>query len=193
MRRRWIVIGIAVLAVLMGIATNMADARLEPYGPTGADGAMGEDVAAFPFTVHVLEVHAAHAVVDCCRFEPPPPTETDGVWVVVSLSYATADQPRTPAGGALVLRSGDGREFPVSLRSSATPWLAGPDIWIRGDLAFEVAPDTLDDLTLVFDPGLQIYGPMPMSYARIPLELGAGGVVDVLELQEQAVLGEGER
>lgn len=193
MRRRWIIAGLTVIAVVLGVLTNLADARLLPYGPTGNTGAIGEDVSAHPFTVHVSGAEAATSVVECCRFEPPPPTESDGVWVVVHLSYATTDKPRVPSGSRLVLRSGDGREFPVSNRTFSTTWLAGPNVWIRGDLAFEVAPDVLEDLTLVFDPGIQIYGPMPTQYARIPLDLDAGDVVDVLELAEQETLAAGDR
>jgi hypothetical protein len=193
MRRRWVVIGLAALAVVLGILTNLADARLLPYGPTSSTAAIGEDAGAYPFTVHVSDVQAAHTVVQCCLFETPPPTETDGVWVVVTLSYATADRPRSAGGTGLVLRSGDGREFPVSNRMGSGGWLAGPDIWVRGELVFEVAPDALADLTLVFDPGIQIYGPMPTQYARIPLDLDPDGVLEVIELSEQEILAAGER
>jgi len=193
MRRRWVIVGLAALAIVLGIATNVADARLLPYGPTSSTGVIGEDTGAYPFTVHVTQARAAHTLVECCRFETPPPTGTDGVWVVVTLSYATADRPRGATGTGLVLRSADGREFPVSDRMGSGGWLAGPDIWVRGDLAFEVAPDTLGDLTLVFDPGMQLYGPMPTQYARIPLDLDPGEVLDVIELSEEQILGAGER
>ena len=193
MRRRWLIVGLTIAAVVLGILTNAADARLLPYGPTANTGEIGEDIAAYPFTVYVTGAQAAHAVAECCRFEPQPPIRSDGVWVVVTLSYATADQPRTPTGAGLVLRADDGREFPVSPRSPASAWLAGPDIWVRGDLAFEVAPDALGDLTLVFDPGSQIYGPMPTEYARIPLDLELGDVADVIDLSAQEILPEGDR
>ncbi|WP_156251432.1 hypothetical protein [Pseudactinotalea terrae] len=193
MRRRWVIIALAVLAVVVGITSNLADARLLPYGPVAATGAMGEDVSAFPYTVHVNHAQAAASIVEAGRFEPPPPTTTDGVWVVVNLSYATEDEVRIPGSSALVLRAEDGRQFPVSNRSPARPWLAGADIWVRGDLAFEVAPDTLDGLMLVFDPELKIYGPMPMQYAQIPLDLDPDDVVEVLDLTETETLPVGKR
>lgn len=193
MRRRLVVVLLAVLAVALGIATNVVDARLLPYGPTAVTGAVGEDVAAFPYRVHVSGAQAATSVIEPGVFEQQPPIATDGVWVVVTISYATQDKVRIPSGSGVVLRDGGGREFPVSARTSATAWLAGPDTWVRGDLAFEVAPDSLEDLTLVFDPGLQIYGPMPMAYARIPLGLDPGAVLDAVELAEPVELAVGER
>lgn len=193
MRRRVVVVLLALAAVALGLATNVADARLLPYGPVSVTGDIGEDVSAFPYTFHVIDAHAASAVVRTDLYEPGDPIESDGVWVVVTLSYATQDKVRTPSGSGLVLRDGDGREFPVSSRSPATPWLAGADIWVRGNLAFEVAPDSLGDLTLVLDPGLQIYGPMPMRYARIPLDLDPDDVATSIELIEPVQLAVGER
>lgn len=193
MRRRLVVAVLALAAVVLGIGTNVADARLLPYGRIGVSGSVGEDIAMFPYTIHVGEAQAADFVVEQTLSGTGEPIETDGVWVVVTLSYATQDEVRLPGSYRIVLRDGDGREFPVSPRSDGGPWQAGPDIWVRGTLAFEVAPDSLDDLTLVFDPEIQLYGPMPMRYAQVRLDLDPGSVVEVVELAEPVVLGVGER
>lgn len=193
MRRRLVVALLAVGAVLLGVVANVVDARLLPYGPTGATGEVGEDIGAFPYRVHVSDVRVAETILEPRLFEPGDPVASDGVWVVVTLSYATEDRLRVPSSGRIVLRAEDGREFPVSARSGLTTWLAGPDTWVRGDLAFEVAPDAVEHLTLVFDPGLQIYGPMPMPYARIPLDLADVEVLDAAELAQPVELAVGER
>lgn len=193
MQRRLVVVLLALAAVALGIGTNVADARLLPYGSVGVTGSVVEDIAAFPYTIHVSEAQAASSVVEQTFSGPGEPIGSDGVWVVVTISYATQDEVRIPGGSGLVLRDGDGREFPVSLRSDGTAWQAGPDIWVRGTLAFEVALDSLDDLTLVFDPGIQIYGPMPMRYVQVPLDLDPGSIVEVVELVEPVTLGVDER
>src|SRR5690606_3000617 len=193
MRRRLVVALLAVGAVLLGVVVNVVDARLLPYGPTGATGEAGEDVGALPSLVHVSAVRVAETVREPRLDERGVPVAGGGLGVVVTLSYASEDRFRVPSRGRIVLRAGDGREFPVSARSGLTTWPAGPDTWVRGDLAFEVAPDAVEHLTLMFDPGLQIYGPMPMPYARIPLDLADVEVLDAAELGPPVELAVGER
>lgn len=190
MRRGW-VIGLTVLAVALGIAVNVVDARLLPYGPRSVSASLGQDVQVRPFQLHVTGAQAASTVVDPGLFGDPTTIETDGVWVVVALSYATLDTARLPSNGFTV-RDPRGREYPVSNRSPATEWFAGADTWVGGQLAFEVAPDALEGLVLVFDPASDLYGPMPTTYALVPLDLD-GTVVDSVELVDAAPLAAGDR
>lgn len=191
--RRLVVAAMAVVALGVGIGTNVADGRLEPFGARGGSGAIGEDVSAYPYTVHVTEAVVATSLVEL-DFEGQPTTiGSDGVWVVLTLSYATARQSASPSGSGVLLRAADGREYPVSRRSPESQWMAGPDIWVRGDLAFEVPADAVDGLELVFNPVSQIFGPMPVQYAVIPLDLDLDAIVPEVEVVRFELLDEGER
>lgn len=191
MRRRWLVAGLGTLVVLLGIIANLVDDRLLPYGPTSVSASLGEDVQVFPFRLHVTGAQAAETVVDPGLFGDATTIESDGIWVVVDLSYATADTVRSPFGGFLV-RDPSGREYPVSNRSPADEWLVGADTWVGGQLAFEVAPDALDGLVLVFDPSSETYGPMPTTYAVVLLDLD-GTVLESIELADAEPLAAGDR
>lgn len=191
--RRLVVAAMAVVALGVGITTNVAESRLEPFGARGEAGAVGEDVSAYPYTVHVTDAVVAATLVELDWEGQPTTVGSDGVWVVVTLSYATARQSSLPSGSGVVLRASDGREYPVSRRSPESQWMAGPDIWVRGDLAFEVAADAVDGLELVFDPVTRIFGPMPVQYAVIPLGLGLDAIVPEVEVARFEVLDEGER
>lgn len=192
MRRRWAVLGLAALVVTLGVLANVVGTRLLPYGPTSVSASLGEDVQTYPFQVHVTGAQAARTVIDPGLFGDATTIDSDGIWVVVDLSYATADTVRIAGSGGIMVRDPRGREYPVSNRSPATAWLAGADTWVGGQLAFEVAPDALDGLVLVFDPHSELYGPMPMRYAVIPLELD-GTVLDAVELVTAEPLAAGDR
>jgi len=192
MRRRWAVVGLAVLVLALGIAANVTEARLLPYGPTSVSASLGQDVQVSPFRLHVTGAQAATTVTDPGLFGDATTIDSDGVWVVVDLSYATVDTIRSPAAGGILVRDPSGRAYPVSNRSPATEWLAGADTWVGGQLAFEVAPDALAGLVLEFAPSSTLYGPMPNTYALIPLDLD-GTLVDNVELVDAEPLAVGER
>lgn len=192
MRRGLVVAAVTVVAVALGIGANLVEDRLKPYGPTGVDGTVGEDIDVFPYRVHVHDAQVATHVLDTGVFEATT-VDSDGVWVVVELSYATFDEVRSPFGSGMVVRDDRGREYPISARADASEWLAGADIWVRGQLAFEVAPDAVDSLSLVFDPTFALYGPLPTTYATIPLALDGVDVVESVELTDIEVLPVGER
>ena len=110
------------------------------------------------------------------------------------MSYAALDEPRLALPPSFVLRDGQGREFPLSTRFRTTTWLVGADIWVRGELAFEVAPNALADLSLLFIPAFERYGPLPTQYLEVPLELDPTAVLDETDVEiYSTTLGEGER
>ncbi len=194
MRMRLVVAALAAVAVIVGIGTNIADARLLPWGVRGLSGAIGEDIDVHPYQVHVNGVTVAETVVQTSPISGDV-TEIDsvGIWVGVDRSYATVDTARTPGSSDVVLRDGQGREYAVSYRSDGQAWLAGPDIWLRGTLAFEVAPDSLTGLVLVFDPQGKLYGPMPVDYAVIPMEVDDVAIQPSTEIVAPQILDEGDR
>lgn len=191
--RAFAVGGLVVLATALGVVVNRVEASIGPFWPTAVSGTIGEDVEAYPFTVHVTEAAAARTVTATGMWDDGEPIGSDGVWVVVELSYATAEEIDI-AGSYVRVRDAQGREYPVSSRSDAMPWTAGPDVWVRGQLGFEVAPDSLDGLELIFDPQQHVYGPMPFRYAVIPLELDPDSLAETIPIADDVVvLGEGER
>lgn len=143
-RARWAVATMAVAALGVGGLANVVDDRYLASGwHTTVHGVEGEDVVGGTFQVHVHGATAAQALADD---EPVP---SAGWYVVVDLSYATTDEWSTPEEVVLVDR--DGREFthPGGFGFTGAPWLAGPDIWFRGTLLFEVPEDALESLSLV--------------------------------------------
>jgi hypothetical protein len=193
-RMRPVVAALATFAVLVGIGTNVADSRLLPWGVRGVSGSIGEDVDVHPYQLHVNGVTVAETVVQTSPISGDvTEIDSDGIWVVVDMSYATVDTERAPGTTDLVLRDGQGREYRVSDRSDGKAWLVGPDIWLRGTLAFEVAPDSLTGLVMVFDPQGKLYGPMPVDYAVIPLEVDDVAIQPSAEIVAPQILDEGDR
>lgn len=183
-RRRWAVAGMVALALAVGGAANAVDDHHLATGwHTVIRGAQAEDVTVGNFQVHV------HGAVASGRLEDLDMT-SPGVFVLVDLSYATTDEWSTPEEA--VLLDGAGREFtePSGFGSAGRAWIAGPDIWYRGALLFEVPADTVDDLTLEIRPE----GPValvPATVLRVPLTVTTTS--DPLPLERPTVLGEGER
>lgn len=191
--RRWVMLALLVVALGVGAIANSVTENLLPRGDIGSVVAMGEDAQAYPFTVHVHSATAAETAVEEGLFDNVSTVGTAGVFVIVDLSYAAHGKDRLPSGAGILLRDGQGREFPVSRRVGSGTWMAGADIWVRGDLPFEVARDSLGSLELVFMPTLQIVGPMPMRYVVVPLNLDPAAVVDSVEITDSRLLAEGER
>lgn len=186
MKRRWAVAGMAMIALAAGAGANaIDDHHLATGWHTVVRGEEGADVVAANYQVHV------HGATSSPHVEDREPVTSPGVFVLVDLSYATTDSWGSPEEVVLVDR--DGREFssPREFSSSATqPWLAGPDIWYRGALLFEVPADVVDHLTLVFNPE-RPHTLLPGTTARIPLTVEASSTPLITEYP--TVLAEGDR
>lgn len=185
MRRRWAVAGMAALALAVGAGANAIDSHYLATGwHTVVRGEEGVDVVAANYQVHVHGATASPHLEDRERVSSP------GLFVLVDLSYATTDSWDTPR--EVVLVDGDGREYtsPGGFSSAARPWLAGPDIWFRGALLFEVPADVVDDLTLAFRPE-RPHALVPGTTARIPLTVTTS--TTPLMTESPTVLAEGDR
>jgi len=187
MRARWGLAAMAAAAVLAGGLANAADDALLPSGwTTTVRGAEGEDVVVGNLQVHVHGATASTRVDDL-----DGPLTSPGLFVAVDLSYATTDAWATPE--VIVLIDGDGREYsdPSNLGLSGSTWLAGPDIWFRGDLLFEVPADAVtSSLTLEIRPETAV-AVLPSTIGQIPLTVTRAE--DPLEIGSDTLLAEGER
>lgn len=184
-RARWAVAGMVALALAAGAGANAIDAHYLATGwHTVVRGEEGADVVAANFQVHV------HGATSSPHLDDRASVTSPGVFVLVDLSYATTDAWSTPE--EVVLLDGGGREYtsPGGFSAAARPWLAGPDIWFRGALLFEVPADVIDDLTLVFRPE-RPHTLLPGTTARIPLTVSASSTP--LTIDYPTVLAEGMR
>ncbi|QDO87321.1 DUF4352 domain-containing protein [Ornithinimicrobium ciconiae] len=185
MRRRWAVAGMLAAAVAVGGAANAIDNNFLATGWHSVQrGAEATDLTVGNFQVHV---HGASSSPD---LEDGEVVTSPAVFVVVDLSYASTDAWNTPE--EVVLIDGSGREFtePSGFGSAAGTWEAGPDIWLRGTLLFEVPADAADDLTLEFRPD-RPHIQRPAAVLRVPLTVSAAA--EPLALERARVLAGGER
>lgn len=184
-RHRWAAAGLLVTAVAVGGVANAVEANYLATGwHTTLRGAAGADHTVGTFQVHVQGAASSRDLDDGDVVTSP------GSFVVVDLSYATTDAWRTPRD--VVLIDGEGREFtpPSGFGSEADPWEAGPDIWLRGTLLFEVPQEAVADLTLEFRPEVPD-ARLPGTVLRVPLEVTPSP--EPLVLERATVLPEGER
>jgi hypothetical protein len=192
-RGRALLAGLVAVGVGVGALVNLADDRWSPAGPTSVAAPLGEDARVDQFRVHVTGASAARELATTDRITDEVSTiETDGVWVVVELSYAGVDDARLPWGG--VLRDARGREYPVSSRAGSDhqAWMAGTDLWVGGQLVFELPADALDGLSFRFWPESPETR-VPLGYGVTPLVLGPDDVAARVELVPPAPLPAGER
>jgi len=183
--RRWAVAALLSAAVVAGGVANAIDDRYVASGwHTVERGEEGADVRVANFQVHV------HGAVTSTRLEDGDVVTSPGAFVVVDLSYATTDAWDSPE--EVVLIDGAGREFgePSGFGSAARAWEAGPDIWSRGTLLFEVSADAVDDLTLEFRPQSPD-ARLPSAVLRVPLTVTAA--TEPLTVGRARILAEGER
>lgn len=174
-----------VAATAVGGVANAIDNN---YLATGWDtvhrGEQSADVEVGNFLVHV---HGASSSSD---LEDGEVLTSAGTFVVVDLSYATTDAWVAP--DEVVLIDGEGREFgePSGFGSDGRVWEAGPDIWLRGTLLFEVPTDAAEDLTLEFRPQIGDRR-LPSTVLRVPLTVTTSA--GPLTLEPATALAEGER
>lgn len=167
-----------------GVANAIDDSYLASGWHSVQRGAESADHTVGTFQVHV------HGAATSARLEDRELVTSPGAFVVVDLSYATTDAWGAPE--EVVLIDGAGREFtePTGFSSDGRVWEAGPDIWARGTLLFEVPVDAVDDLTLEFRP--ERSDPrLPASVLQVRLTVTE--VSEPLVLQPATVLAEGER
>lgn len=149
-RTRWAMAAMAAVAVAVGGVANAIDDAELPSGWRTLDrGEVGTDVTVEPFQLHVHGATASREFDDYGDLLTSP-----GYYVVVEVSYAATDQWRSP--DEFVLLDAAGREFghPGGFGFTGSAWSAGPDIWMRGDLLFEVPEDALGTMTLELRPDL---------------------------------------
>lgn len=184
-RRRWAAAAMLVAALAVGAGANAIDSNLIATGwHTVQHGAEGADSTVGNFQVHV------HGATTSSELEDSDVLTSPAAFVVVDLSYATTDAWGAPE--EVVLIDGDGREFvePSGFSSDGRVWDAGPDIWLRGTLLFEVSADAVDDLTLEFRPESP-HPQRPASVLQVPLTVTPSS--EPLALEAPTVLAEGER
>ncbi len=182
---RWGLVAMLAAAVAAGGAGNaIDDAYLARGWHPVVRGEEGGDVGVGPFQVHV------HGATSSAQLEDRDLLTSPATFVAVDVSYATTDAWATPEEVLLV--DADGREFvpPSGFGRDGTPWAAGPDIWLRGALLFEVPPESLDGLALEFRPELPD-ARRPATTLRVPLTVTTSS--EPLRLEPAAVLAEGQR
>ncbi|MFV0253562.1 MAG: hypothetical protein ACK5H2_09540 [Beutenbergiaceae bacterium] len=193
-RQRALVALLLVIATAAGMLANAITSERSPFGSVRVNADLGEDITLPPLTIHVHGAQAARELLQWGLFdEQPTPIDSAGVFVLVDISYASIERNSILSLGDVTLRDGQGREFPLSTRVDASNWSAGPDIWLRGDLVFEVAPDSLGSLELVLEPAPDTFGPMPVRYAVVPLPLNGDEVLAQAEAAEPELLDAGQR
>lgn len=184
-RLRWAAAGLLVTAAAVGGLANAVEANyLDTGWHTTARGAEGADLSVGTFQVHV------HGAASSPDLEAREVLTSPGAFVVIDLSYATTDAWDSPR--EVVLLDGDGREFttPSGFGSDGQVWEAGPDIWLRGTLLFEVPAEAVADLTLEFRPEVPD-ARLPGTVLQVPLEVSPSP--EPLVLERATVLPEGER
>lgn len=185
-RGRWAVAAMVAVAVAVGGAGNaIEDAYLASGWHTVLRAEEATDVVVGPFQVHVHGATASPRLEDGDEVLTSPAT-----FVVVDVSYSTTDAWATPE--EVVLIDAEGREFvsPSGFGSDGAAWAAGPDIWLRGTLLFEVPVEALDGLSLELRPELPD-AQRPATALRVPLTVST--TTEPLLLESPAVLAQGER
>lgn len=194
---RWRAAAMILAVALAGVGVNALNDQLPPSGALSVTMELGEDADVYPYRFHVHGARAAAAVRDTYDERH----DSDGVWVVIDLSYAAMYRQESPS--LFGLRDAQGRMYQLSERFSQTPWSVGPDLWMRGELAFEVPRESLGELTFfVWPTGRSSEVTLPDSDAAdLPLPYGELALyVDPLQVADEHVmpaepvlLDEGER
>src|SRR5699024_6125781 len=116
---------------------------------------------------------------------------TSGVWVVVDLSYAA--HTRSTYLSALMLVDDQGRQWESSQRAPVTLPPAEPDLWQRGEVAFEVPADALGEMLLeIYVDSRWLIA--PVRFGRAELTVDADDVdAGIVQMQRAELLPAGQR
>lgn len=183
-RTRWVAAAMLVAAIAVGGGANAIDDNFLATGwVTVHHGEQAQDSSVGNFQVHVHGARSSTQLEDETVTSP-------GTFLVVDLSYATTDAWDTPE--EVVLIDAEGHEFsePTGFGSDGRVWDAGPDIWIRGNLLFELPTEAVGELTLEFRPETSD-ARLPARLLRVPLSVDS--TAEPLTLGQPTVLAEGER
>lgn len=189
-RGAWLTAAVLVVLLAIGVAVDDLTEEKNPHPGYAVDFAIGEDVTLQNFQVHIHDVRLSTELA-----EDETVLVTEGLWLVLELSYATVDEPDSL--NDLGIRDSEGRTYSLSSRHSASPWQASPDTWLRGELVFEVARDSVDsgELTLfVWPNGRDNAESYPMAYGVTELEVDPVAVAtEPITVAEVEFLPAGER
>lgn len=184
-RRTGALAGMLAVALAAGAAANAIDDNFLATGwHTVVRGDEGTDA-----TVGNLQVYV-HGATASSQLDDGDILTSPGTFLTVDVSYATTDSWHGPED--VVLIDGDGREFtePSGFSSAGGVWQAGPDIWFRGTLLFEIPPESVDDLTLEvrLESSTVL---LPTTVLHVPLTVTT--TPEPLTLEDPTVLAVGER
>lgn len=184
-RGRLAMVAMLATAIAVGGAANaIDDAYLASGWHTVLRGEEATDARVGPFQVHV------HGATSSPHLEDDEVLTSPATFVMVDVAYATTDAWATPE--EVVLIDAEGREFvaPSGFGWDGEVWSAGPDIWLRGTLLFEVPVEAVDGLSVEFRPEMPD-AQRPATVLRVPLTVTA--TTEPLLLEPPTVLAEGER
>lgn len=184
------VLAAAVLVVLLaaGALTNLLSAEDNPHPGAPVSFAVGQDVQVQNFRVHLHGARLAEALSD-----DDTELSTAGVWLILDLSYASVRRPEMLSD--IGVRDGAGRTYRISPRAGYGTWQAAPDLWRRGEVAFEIPRDAGSDFTVFIWPGGRSEAesfPMPYGVSELSVDpdaIEAGPV----ELAPAELLPAGQR
>lgn len=160
-----VLLALAVLAAGMGVNEWQEGRVATAQIPTTVE--FGRDSRVHPVTVHLHEARPVGALAG----SGGETLTTSGLWVVLDLSYAADDQEAFVS--SMLLVDGQGRQFEVSGRVPTGLWLAEPDLWQRGEVAFEVPTDALGEMSLeIYVESRWLHAPVRFGRAQVYLDPG---------------------
>lgn len=175
-----------LMVIVAGIGVNALNER-PAQGQIPVSMHLKQDSPVPPVMVHIHQVRPVQHLADPSGEIIP----TNGVWVVVDLSYAS--RARATFVQSLGLIDAHGNFFENSSRTSASLWRAEQDLWNRGEVAFEVPREALGQMQLRLYVTSR-HAVVPVRYGRMditvdPSDLEPGPVL----LDRPALLPGGER
>ncbi|MGC0249853.1 hypothetical protein [Pseudactinotalea sp. Z1748] len=167
MRRALLTALLALAVVAAGMVVNAWEEGRVSTAQIPTTVEFGQDSRVHPVTVHLHEARPVAALTG----SGGETLATSGLWVVLDLSYATDE--REVFVSSMVLVDDQGRQFEVSGRAPTGLWLAEPDLWQRGEVAFEVPADALGEMALeIYVESRWLYAPVRFGRAQVYLDPG---------------------
>lgn len=187
MKGRVITAVLAVIVVLVGVGVNDLEEGRAATEQIPTPVVAGQDSSISSVSVHLHGARAVEAVVDGTG-EPIP---TSGLWVVADLSYAAHQ--RATFINSIMLVDSQGRQYEHSPRPRVTLRTAEPDLWQRGEVAFEVPADALGEMVLeIYVESRWLLA--PVRFGRAHVQVGPEDVQrQAVELRRIELLPAGQR